>query len=131
MMRNLRGILPRCVLLLAAFALAGGHWAALQSIAWTGMLFAYSKDAGFIQGVEKTFSGEAPCPLCEKIAQGREYEESQKTGDRAMPEALKAALTQPATLPFRHSLPAPPPVAPSDFLSHWRAEIDPPPPRRA
>lgn len=95
------------------------------------MLFAYSKEAGFIQGVEKTFSGEAPCPLCEKIAQGREYEESQKTGDGALPEALKASLTQSAKLPFRHSLPAPPPVTATDFISLWRAEIDLPPPRQA
>lgn len=61
---------------LAMFAVAGGHWAVLQSVAWGQMLVNYSKQEGsFWAGAEKTFSGEAPCSMCKKIAAAKKQEE--------------------------------------------------------
>lgn len=49
----------------------GLHWALLQTVAWTGMLIAYSRDGSFKQAVVKTFDGKHPCPLCKAIEKGR------------------------------------------------------------
>jgi len=60
---------------LAMFSIAGGHWAVLQSVAWAGMLRDYSRAAGLGAAVEKTFSGEFPCPMCRKIADVQKKQE--------------------------------------------------------
>ncbi len=60
---------------LAMFAIAGGHWAVLQTVAWAGMLADYTRESGSLAvGVEQTFDGEHPCELCKEIAvaKGRE-----------------------------------------------------------
>jgi len=63
---------------MAVFMVAGGHWAVLQGVAWTQMLWSYSKDAGSIsEGLKKTFSGKYPCPLCKKVEEGRKQENKQ------------------------------------------------------
>ncbi len=63
-------------LCLVMFAVAGGHWALLQSAAWGQMLWRYSQQEGsVVGGVQKTFSGEAPCSMCKKIAEARKQEE--------------------------------------------------------
>jgi hypothetical protein len=46
----------------------GLHWAALQSIAWTTMLVAYSKQTTLNQAVARTFDGDHPCDLCKRIS---------------------------------------------------------------
>ncbi len=60
---------------LALFAIAGGHWAVLQTVAWAQMVCDYSQNATVAEAVEKTFSGEAPCPMCKSIAAERQKEE--------------------------------------------------------
>jgi hypothetical protein len=41
------------------FFVAGGHWGALQSVAWAGMLWNYTQaDGSLLSGVQKTFDGE-------------------------------------------------------------------------
>ena len=44
--------------------MVGGHWALLQTVAWGGMLVKYSARSGFWVGLQETFDGEHPCPLC-------------------------------------------------------------------
>jgi hypothetical protein len=44
--------------------LVGGHWGALQVVAWTGMVVDYSRDASLCEAVKKTFDGLHPCALC-------------------------------------------------------------------
>lgn len=59
----------------ALFFIAGGHWGALQTAAWAGMLWNYSQQEGsLLTGAKKTFDGEHPCSLCDSIgkAKGRE-----------------------------------------------------------
>lgn len=60
----------------AMFVVMGGHWALLQTTAWATMIVKYSQEAQSVRaGVEKTFSGEAPCAMCKKIAQAQKQEE--------------------------------------------------------
>jgi hypothetical protein len=63
------------VICLALFALAGGHWAVLQAIAWAQMLRDYSMNAPITDAIAKTFSGNSPCGMCMKISEERQKEE--------------------------------------------------------
>jgi len=67
----------RLLIALAICAALGGHWFLLQSVAWTGMLITYSRDAGIVEAVGKTLDGEHPCGLCLAIEKGREQEREQ------------------------------------------------------
>jgi hypothetical protein len=58
----------------AMFSIAGGHWAALQVVAWTQMVRTYSRSAGVVDAVIKTFDGKHPCTLCGKVKEGRQKE---------------------------------------------------------
>ena len=61
-------------MLVALLQICGGHWLALQSLAWTEMLVAYSRDAQLTEAVAKTFDGQHPCGLCRTIEQGKKSE---------------------------------------------------------
>ena len=54
-------------MVLSLCAAIGLHWAALQSIAWAGMLIDYSRTASVSTAFEQTFDGRHPCPLCNAI----------------------------------------------------------------
>ncbi len=62
----------------------GLHWAVLQTVAWTGMIVAYSAQVGVREGISRTFDGQHPCPLCKAIEKGRAEEREQS------PKALKS-----------------------------------------
>lgn len=65
----------RLVAAVALFFIAGGHWGALQTVAWTKMIWEYSqRDGSLVAGAKKTFDGEHPCRMCESIkeAKGKE-----------------------------------------------------------
>jgi hypothetical protein len=62
---------------IALFAMLGGHWAVLQSIAWTRMLVEFSKQDSLSIAMAKTFDGKHPCPMCLMIREGRQQEERQ------------------------------------------------------
>ncbi len=47
--------------------LIGGPYAVIQVYAWATMLVNYSQETTISEAVVDTFSGEKPCPLCEKI----------------------------------------------------------------
>jgi hypothetical protein len=64
------------IAVLLVFSL-GLHWAALQTVAWAGMLIAYSQGAPLREAVSKTFDGEHPCALCHLVAEGRQEERRQ------------------------------------------------------
>ncbi|MEO6054724.1 MAG: hypothetical protein ABIP97_11985 [Chthoniobacterales bacterium] len=59
----------------AMFSIAGGHWAVLQTIAWSQMLVTYSQDASLKVALGKTFDGEHPCGMCLDIKEGQQKEE--------------------------------------------------------
>lgn len=59
----------------ALFLVSGGHWATLQAVAWTGMLWNYSQEDGSVlAGAKKTFDGEHPCPMCKSIKAAKDKE---------------------------------------------------------
>ncbi len=62
------------LIFLAMFSIAGGHWAVLQTVAWTGMVVEYSKDSSLATALTKTFSGKAPCKMCLAIETGKQKE---------------------------------------------------------
>jgi len=61
----------------AAFAALALFWQVglpqglLQTVAWGWMITTYSQEAGLKEGLRKTFDGNHPCGLCERIAQAR------------------------------------------------------------
>ena len=61
-------------MLVALLQICGGHWLALQSLAWTEMLVKYSQEAQLAEAVAKTFDGQHPCALCVSIEQGKKSE---------------------------------------------------------
>jgi hypothetical protein len=85
-----RSIIKVSVVILLVLTL-GLHWALLQTIAWTGMVVAYSADSSFRLGVVKTFDGKHPCPLCKIIKQGR-TEEKKRQQERQVDPTLKLDL---------------------------------------
>lgn len=92
----MRGFLKRfgwLASLVAVFAAGGGHWMALQSVAWARMLVSYSQDASFAAALEQTFDGAHPCPMCRKISQDKAQERREQpagapSNSRAVPEVL-------------------------------------------
>jgi hypothetical protein len=60
---------------LALFMAIGGPLALLQGVAWVTMVHDFSKSGSLSQAVEKTFDGQHPCPLCQKLAKARAAEE--------------------------------------------------------
>jgi hypothetical protein len=55
---------------------SGGHWAILQSFAWSRMLVKNIHDSPLAAAVEKTFDGQHPCDLCKSIASERAKEKN-------------------------------------------------------
>ncbi|MBE7503391.1 MAG: hypothetical protein HS113_24500 [Verrucomicrobiales bacterium] len=101
----------------------GLHWAALQTVAWAGMIVAYAKEGTVREAISKTFDGEHPCPLCKAIEQGREHEKQQdqktlKPSGKLDPGILCQALH----LDFRARFEPPSPAG-----AHSPARSDSPP----
>jgi hypothetical protein len=64
----------RLIVILALLASIGGHWALLQSVAWTRMLIERTQADSFAVAVQTTLDGEHPCDLCKRITQGEQSE---------------------------------------------------------
>jgi hypothetical protein len=62
------------LLIVALLGATGGHWAALQSVAWARMFADNARVAPLSEALEKTFDGKHLCPLCKQIAKGRQGE---------------------------------------------------------
>jgi hypothetical protein len=63
--------------LIAVLLANGGHWAVLQSIAWSRMLVEYARENSVVEAVQMTFDGEHPCEMCHRIEAGRQQEDKQ------------------------------------------------------
>lgn len=64
----------QALLIVALIAAIGGHWAVLQTVAWTTMLADNLREASFTEAVERTFDGNHPCKLCKQISAGKKSE---------------------------------------------------------
>jgi hypothetical protein len=78
-MRAFSRCFARLAALLAALTICGGHWAVLQSVAWTNMLVTYSQHERLGDAIAKTFDGDHPCSLCHAVNAGKK---SEKKTDR-------------------------------------------------
>ncbi len=88
--------------LLAAFTLAGGHWAALQTVAKATMLYRYAQRSGSLAvAATETFDGEHPCELCRQIAEAksREHRETPTAPGLKQDAKAKAILAEPMISP--------------------------------
>ncbi len=113
--------------LLAIFLAAGGHWAFLQSVAYTRMVVQFAQEDSLGTAVRKAFDSQHSCSLCPRIRDG--YNKERKVPpsievDR-LPEfigdqgsgSLFFAVTTGIDLPFlsstydnfAHTPPKPPP----------------------
>jgi hypothetical protein len=119
--------LTQTLLFLAAVQLLGGHWLALQSVAWVGMMVSYSRGESMGRALIKTFDGTHPCSLCEVVKKGHGDERKRDLpAFSAKIEAVVAAkpqLPEPAVrsmaftlqneefAALAHAPPTPPPLA--------------------
>jgi len=106
----------------------GGHWLALQSLAWARMIRDFSRHESLVSALAKTFDGKHPCKLCLAIQDGRSSEKKSE-----QPE-----LTQKIDgyLPVNHvalrGVAQYPSVAlPPRAFSEWSEPPPTPPPRSA
>ncbi len=130
MLRRLGGLLS----LWLCLYLAGGHWAVLQTVAWSGMILNYSRVHGLQKGVEETFDGKHPCPMCKKVTEGvhnesaqpdKQQQQASKTDKKPATCTAQTAPSTPRGIPTR-------PVLPRDLIGFSaRSETPPvPPPKR-
>jgi len=127
----LRGKLNCCVgpwaVAVALFIVAGGHWGAMQTVAWTGMLWNYSQaDGSLLSGVKKTFDGEHPCTMCESIKLAKEKESSVPVTVVALKKIESLPAPMCAVLPLRECRDYAFPVA-ADVRLAARADAPPVP----
>jgi hypothetical protein len=66
--------LGHILLIVALLAATGGHWALLQTVAWTNMLAENLRTESLGAALAKTFDGEHPCSMCKAISQGKKSE---------------------------------------------------------
>jgi len=72
-----RGMFVRLghVLLIVALLVAtGGHWALLQTVAWSNMLADNLQTASLSEALSKTFDGKHPCNMCHEISAAKKSE---------------------------------------------------------
>ena len=85
--------------LAACVVIGGGHWAALQTVAWARMSVDYTMATGSVrEGLARTFDGEHPCELCRQIKASVEKdrrEERQKPGKETEAGKIKFAAVLP------------------------------------
>jgi hypothetical protein len=70
----------------------GLHWVVLQSAAWVGMAVAYSVEKGVMEGLNDTFDGNHPCPLCKAVDEGNKGQE--KTGAKSPIKKLEVLIVR-------------------------------------
>lgn len=66
--------LGHVLLIVALLAAVGGHWALLQTVAWTNMLADNLRATSLAEAMQRTFDGKHPCALCKEIAAGKKSE---------------------------------------------------------
>jgi hypothetical protein len=76
------------------FCSVGGHFAILQSVAWTKMIRTYSRSVSLPVAAAKTFDGRHPCEACNRIA----HAQSRETATAVELPLLKVESLLPARL---------------------------------
>jgi hypothetical protein len=130
MNKGIRVAGPVCCLF-AVLVLNGGHWAALQTLAWGRMFINFAQQDSVAAALVKTFDGEHPCALCLTVRNGLQETQQEERVPWTSPERLPEPLWE-----FRRAiLPAPQlfvmheqPIVPQ-FTSDFVDSPPTPPPR--
>jgi hypothetical protein len=107
----------------AVLTMAGGHWLALQTIAWGRMIADFSQRDSLGTAIAKTFDGKHPCPMCLKIRKGIHQQERQQQKEpwlktENLPEGVwqfRCVTAPPAPTAQRHEQPTVP-ILHTDFI---------------
>jgi len=117
--------LGHVLLILALLTATGGHWAVLQTVAWTNMLANNLRNDSLAVALTKTFDGENPCSMCKHISAGKKAEKKAEFPPRlrqleyvagraefvfAAPEVFRfRSASGPGVAALIHQPPVPPP----------------------
>ncbi len=116
----------RLIVILALLASVGGHWALLQSVAWTRMIIERTQEDSFAVAVKTTLDGEHPCDMCKRITDGKQSERQEKKAQAQVKIDMLCELRVVAIVPPSREL-----VFPSVQIEEMlRAECPPVPPPR-
>jgi hypothetical protein len=76
--RHISRMFLSCVLAAMMLGLAGGHWAILQTVAWTKMIVVYSRASSVRTAITQTFDGQHPCKMCKLIQKAKQSSKQQE-----------------------------------------------------
>jgi hypothetical protein len=125
MPRSLTSV-ARMLMVFSLCAALGLHWAALQSVAWVGMLLSYSQNTPLVEAVCKTFDGKHPCCLCRAIGSSKQSEKKKEAKQAPSKIDLICKVSEVFFFP-----PTPPLIRKSaSLLYSVRTESPPVPPPR-
>lgn len=104
-----------------ALTLTIGPLGLMQVLAWTGMVIDYGSRYGVTEGISRTFDGQHPCSMCEKITQQKQAEPVEKS-TTSLPSNKLVCLAVSTTqapmptvlLPHKYFTPALSPIHRSD-----------------
>lgn len=120
--------LTKWLAVLALVASVGGHWAVLQSVAWTTMLVRFSQTMPLTQALAYTFDGKRPCALCMIVQQGRDEQKKQDQQQANPAGKIEFGLVwQVMEFDFTCDVP---PIPTPDFFSASDSIAPPKPPPR-
>ena len=67
---------------------SSSHLAVMQAFAWTGMLLEHvQEDRDFGEAISRTFDGDNPCGLCQRIDQASQIRGGQEDEEAPLPTA--------------------------------------------
>lgn len=115
--------LLRAALAAALLNGSGAHWAAVQGVAWAGMLAARAPERGLSAAVAATFSGEDPCGVCLVVDKAARPSSELSA---AMPTAEFIAVAPPSLAPATVAVPAPAAAASFPLPGAFRPQAPPP-----
>ena len=71
-------VVSRAVAMIALCLACGLQWFFLQSIAWSAMVVANTRQHSFCEAVKNTFDGSHPCDLCKRLNKASDAEKKQQ-----------------------------------------------------
>ncbi|GDY22441.1 hypothetical protein LBMAG56_37880 [Verrucomicrobiota bacterium] len=124
-------VIANILLALAILGATNGHWAVLQTVAWTRMLCDFSRTGSLETAITKTFDGQHPCKMCVQIKQGKESENATGHDLPLKQVALKIDFFLAPKDLLLAALVLPPPGQPADMTAPSRTSVPPVPPPRS
>lgn len=119
------------LLALAILGATNGHWAVLQTVAWTRMISDFSRTAPLETAITKTFSGQHPCSMCVQIEQGKDAERADGRDVPLQKVSLKIDFFLTPAEVFLAAIQLPAPGVPANVSASTRPQLPSVPPPRS